>query len=65
MGGLDTGDRVIATSGIGGLLFSKVPKGTKGTVVKVRGMGSSYEVAFDNGEQEDYVRDSEIAKISR
>jgi preprotein translocase subunit YajC len=62
---LDTGDRVIATSGIGGIIFSKVPKGTRGTVVKVRGMGSSYTVAFDNGVEEDYVRDSEIAKINR
>lgn len=62
---LDKGDRVISVRGIGGLVFSKVPKGTKGVVTSVHGMGGRYEVDFENGVTEDHLTEDDIAKTNR
>lgn len=49
---LSTGDRVIATDSIGGMLFAAAPKGTKGVITDVSACGGSYSVAFENGHTE-------------
>ena len=60
------GDRVIATEGIGGIIFTHVPQGTRGVVVEDRGgwFTRYYVVEFDNGEVETCSED-QIAKIRK
>jgi hypothetical protein len=56
------GDRVVATEPIP-FLTIRVPRGTKGTVIRVRGvMTLNYIVKFDNGRTEDCTQ-KEIDRI--
>lgn len=64
MAGFETGDRVMATEGISGMVFTKVPKGTEGVVKSVSWLGGSITVDFSNGVTE-IVRESQIAKINK
>lgn len=64
MAGFAVGDRVMATEGISGLVFTKAPKGTEGVVTAVSLFGGSITVDFENGVTET-VRESQIAKINK
>lgn len=61
---IEPGDRVIATQGLGGLLWSKAPKGTQGVVLTRSGViFLRYTVQFDNGETVDNCPDNALAKL--
>jgi len=49
---LSKGDRVVATRGQGGLIFDRVPEGTKGTILAIKPSfwETTYVVKWANGE---------------
>lgn len=62
---INRGDRVIATEPLGGIIFSTVPKGTKGVVSDVEGILSiRYTVHFENGCTETCT-DRQIERLNR
>ena len=50
--GFGKGSRVVATRGLGGSIFTKVPEGTRGTILAVKSTiwETTYVVKWENGE---------------